>query len=83
MPNHVHIILYLRLAGGQDSPTVSRIIQQWKGIITKKAGFAFWQKSFHDILITNRTEYQRIANYITNNPRAWTTDQYYVTEITM
>ena len=64
MPNHVHMILVIMNDGRtQFAPTVSRIIKQWKGVITKKLGFSPWQKSYHDHIIRNDDEYYRIANY--------------------
>jgi len=78
MPNHVHMLLVLRSALDHAAPSVSRIIQQWKGIITKQATFAFWQRSFHDRIIKDRDKYQMITEYIENNPRNWKQDRFYV-----
>ena len=61
----------------QFAPTVSRVIKQWKGIITKKIGFPPWQKSFHDHIIRSNKDYYRIAEYIENNPTRWVDDCYY------
>lgn len=58
-------------------PTVSRIIKQWKGVITKKAGFSPWQKSFHDHIIRNTRDYMHIREYIENNPAQWELDCFY------
>jgi putative transposase len=77
MPNHVHILLIITDTGvcgrtecGRTwfAPTVSRVIKQWKGIITKQIGFSPWQKSFHDHIIRSEEEYIRIVEYIQNNP---------------
>lgn len=35
-----------------------------------------WQRDFHDHVIRNNDEYQRIKNYIINNPRNWKTDRF-------
>ncbi len=40
-----------------------------------KSGFG-WQTRFHDHIIRNHQEYQRIANYIDNNPANWGVDKY-------
>lgn len=50
MPNHIHMIIIISEKNGRSktAPTVSRIIQQFKGSITKKLGFPIWQKLFHD-----------------------------------
>ena len=62
----------------QFAPTISRVIKQWKGSITKKIGFSPWQKSFHDRVIRNVEEYMRIHKYIENNPAQWEHDCFYV-----
>jgi hypothetical protein len=58
----------------QFAPTVSRIIKQWKGVITKRTGSSIWQKSFHDHIIRDENEYRQIAEYIGNNPMTWEDD---------
>ena len=52
----------------QFAPTISRIIKQFKGSITKQIEFSIWQKSFYDRIIRNEKEYQEVWNYIHNNP---------------
>ena len=67
MPNHIFI--YEDSNGRtQLAPTISRIIKQFKGSITKQIGFSIWQKSFYDRIIRNEKEYQSVWNYIHNNP---------------
>jgi hypothetical protein len=34
-----------------------------------------WQNLFHDRIIRNDEEYQRISNYIINNPVNWENDK--------
>ncbi len=89
MPNHVHMIIVIGSAdvdrtqtNGQKqtigrtqfAPTVSRMIKQWKGAITKRLGFSPWQKSFHDHVIRSQDDYLRIAEYMENNPAQWELD---------
>jgi REP element-mobilizing transposase RayT len=38
-----------------------------------------WQTRFHDHIIRNNTEYQRIMDYINNNPDNWKTDKFFNT----
>ena len=59
------------------APTLSRVIQQLKGCITKQIGKNIWQKSFHDHIIRDRDDYIRIAKYIQNNPKLWQHDCFY------
>ena len=88
MPNHVHMIIVIRDEGGRQdaaptvhyngvAPTVSRMINQWKRAVSIKAGFSPWQKSFHDHIIRNRSDYRQIAEYIENNPANWESDRFY------
>ncbi len=82
MPNHIHIIVVLHDESGrsQTVPTISRIIKQFKGSITKKAGFSVWQKSYYDHIIRNESEYLKICEYIEFNPLKWNEDKYYIFE---
>lgn len=80
MPNHVHmiVILYDDKGRSKTAPTISRIIQQFKGSITKKAGSPVWQKSYYDHIIRNEHEYQEIWHYIDTNPIKWEEDKYFI-----
>ena len=67
MPNHIHLIIFIYEDSNgrtQFAPTISRIIKQFKGSITKQIGFSIWQKSFYDRIIRNEKEYQSVWNYI-------------------
>ena len=63
--------------------TVSSIIGSYKSAVTKHAnrlGLVHgWQTRFYDHIIRNDAEYQRIANYIINNPENWHKDKFYPT----
>lgn len=80
MPNHIHMIIILKdYEDGRPkvAPTISRIMQQFKGSISKQVGFPMWQKSFYDHIIRNEEEYQKIWEYIDTNPLKWQEDCYY------
>ena len=91
MPNHIHLIIVIsndennqydddrQTQGGrtQFAPTISRIIKQFKGVITKQIGFSIWQRSFHDRIIRSEADYIRIWRYIDDNPIIWKEDCYY------
>ena len=71
MPDHVHLIISIsadECGRPQVAPTISRIVQQFKGAVSKQAGRAIWQKSFYDHGIRNRRDYDEIWEYINNNP---------------
>lgn len=80
MPNHIHMIIIIYNKGGANSqvPKIQRIIQQFKGSLTKQIGFPIWQKSFYDHIIRNQTDYEKINEYIENNPLKWEEDKYYL-----
>ena len=79
MPDHVHLILRISSENGLQqkdgrpmvAPMVSRVIQQFKGYVTKTVGYPIWQKSFNDRVIRNETDYQEIWKYIQTNPDAY------------
>ena len=64
--------------------TISSIIGGYKSAVTKHAhrlGIKFeWQSRFHDHIIRNDAEYQRINDYIENNPQKWNDDKFYKNE---
>ena len=79
MPDHIHFILSIdtdeneRTCRGElrspvCAPTISRVMKQFKGSITKQVGRPIWQKSFYDHGIRNQKDYNEIWQYIENNP---------------
>ncbi len=61
--------------------TISSIIGSYKSAVTKHANRLGlkngWQTRFHDHIIRNDSEYQRISNYIVNNPNKWMEDKFH------
>lgn len=43
-------------------------IGQLKRYVSKKIGFSIWQKSYHDHIIRNESDYATAAEYIESNP---------------
>ena len=79
MPDHIHFILSIdtdenertcrgELRSPACAPTISRVMKQFKGSITKQVGRSIWQKSFYDHRIRNQQDYDEIWAYIENNP---------------
>ena len=60
-----------------DAPTVSQIVQQFKGSVSKQAGCSLWQRSFYEHIIRDERDYNEIWNYIDTNPLRWAEDKYY------
>ena len=74
MPNHIHAIVVLP----GDTAALSTIIGQYKAAVTKeirslRPNIHVWQPSFHDHIIRNQTDYERIWLYIEGNPARWMT----------
>ena len=61
--------------------TISSIIGGYKSAVTKHANRLGlengWQTRFHDHIIRNDGEYQRISDYIMNNPLNWKEDKFF------
>ena len=71
MPDHIHFIISINAdENGRTrfAPTISRVMKQFKGSITKQIGRPIWQKSFYDHGIRNQQDYDEIWQYIENNP---------------
>ena len=81
MPNHVHAILILQ----DDKTNISTVIGQYKSYVSKQthefdADCKVWQTSFHDHVIRNQKDYERIWLYIEANPARWEGDCFFLSE---
>ncbi|MBR5490389.1 MAG: transposase [Oscillospiraceae bacterium] len=71
MPDHLHLIISINADESgrtQFAPTVSRMMKQFKGSVSKQLGHGIWQKSFIDRVIRNEKGYLAAWEYIENNP---------------
>lgn len=77
MPNHVHLIIQIHSENGRPmvAPTVARIIQQFKGYVTKQVGQPIWQKLYYDHVIRDDYDYMIKYQYIDENPSKWEEDE--------
>ncbi len=92
MPNHIHFIFRIEweLCGpGNPAPTISTVMAWFKYQATKEinaldgiSGRRVFQRSFHDHIIRNQAEYEKIWLYIDQNPLTWEQDCFYPDEIT-
>ncbi len=68
----------------QGENTLSSIIGSYKSVVTNHANRLHllhdWQARFHDHVIRNAEEFQKIANYIQNNVSNWDKDKFYTRE---
>ena len=59
MPNHIHLLLQIHSdSSGRAmlAPTISKVVQQMKGFVTKQIGKSIWQKLFHDHVIRDEVD---------------------------
>jgi len=78
MPNHIHMIIILaENTDDRGRSSLQQIVRNIKSYVTKWAGFSLWQPRFHDHIIRSEAEYQRIWQYIDENPDRWAEDEYY------
>ena len=68
MPDHIHVLLSISNGRTQFAPTVSRMVKQFKGAVTKAIGFPIWQKSFMEHIIRDEDDYNTRLKYICDNP---------------
>ncbi len=80
MPNHIHLLvqIYNDDENGRPmvAPTISRVVKQMKGYVTKETKEPIWQKLFHDHIIRNREDYEQASKYIYENPTNWETTNF-------
>ena len=75
MPNHIHLLLSFDTM--RENPSLSTVINQFKGSVTKMLGQPTWQKGYYDHIIRTEAEYRSIGEYIEHNAAKWKTDTYY------
>ena len=75
---------------GATNKTVGDILDAYKSITTveyirgvKTLGWQpfdgkLWQRNYHEHIIRNEQSFQRISDYIINNPAKWTDDKFYL-----
>jgi len=78
MPNHIHFIIELSDGAPRTAPpTVPKIINAYKSIVSKEIGYSIWQRNYYEHVIRNEKEYYEIKNYIQNNIINWEMDKYF------
>ena len=89
MPNHVHILLFVRddVFGPSRTPvptiqnsTVSRFVSTLKRFCNKEIGKNIWQYRSNDHIIRNKQDYEKHLKYIYENPLRWYYDELYQNE---
>ena len=84
MPNHVHAIIIIDHAREETKqPSLATVIGLYKSGVSRKIRqirpeLTVWQRSFHDHIIRNQQEYEKIWQYIQFNYTKWKEDCFYV-----
>ena len=81
MPNHVHLLIRIKSgtprAASPTKAAIPLIVNALKGLTSKQFGETIWQRSYHDRIVRDEEEYQRIWQYIDENPARWREDCFY------
>ncbi len=86
MPNHIHMIIVVQNviddSGSSQAPnptneTIPKFISLFKRYCNREYGKYIWQRSFHDHIIRDDNDYQKIWNYIEYNYLKWSDDCFY------
>lgn len=83
MPNHIHMIIIVQDNNGSSqapnptNETVPKFISLFKRYCNREYGENIWQRSFHDHIIRDDNDYQKISSYIENNHLKWSADCFY------
>lgn len=74
-------------AKARVAPTVSDIVGAYKSLVANgcldiyksknETMGKLWQRNYHEHIIRNEQSYQRISEYIINNPAKWADDKFY------
>ena len=56
---------------------IEAIIRSFKTMVTKETGHSIWQSSYHDHIIRDERDYQKIWEYIDTNVIKWEKDCFY------
>ncbi|MHB1238853.1 MAG: transposase, partial [Gallionella sp.] len=89
MPNHVHGVVVLRDVGAGFKPArtvarrhgLSEVVRGFKTFsarrineFCKTSGAPVWQRNYYGHVIRDDEDYNRIAEYVSNNPQRWMED---------
>ncbi len=76
-----------RNSSNSKTPTISDIIGAYKSLVSNSCLEIFklrnetmgklWQRDYYEHIIRNEQSYQRISDYIINNPDKWAEDKFY------
>ena len=68
MPNHVHLLITPFVELSKITGTIKTFTAREANLILNLTGTSFWQEESYDRLVRNNDEFNRILNYIEENP---------------
>ncbi len=89
MPNHVHGIIWFTPRDGHGNPSLGDVMKWFKTRTTneyirgvRSNGWPpfdrhLWQRNYHEHIVRNDADLERIREYIANNPARWQEDAYH------
>lgn len=85
MPNHLHILLEIdksKVNSDIKIKSLSSLMGAYKTTVSKQIHLAgnedfSWHRSFHDHIVRNDASYERIFDYISENPKKWSEDKFF------
>ena len=84
MPNHIHILLFVKEQGPSGRPvptlqnsTISRFVSTFKRFCNKEYGKNIWQYRSYDHIIRDQEDFDKHLKYICENPVGWQKDRLY------
>ena len=84
MPNHIHLILRVFDNGTSETSSLTKqhsvvpqFVSTFKRFCNGKYGMNIWHRSYHDHIIRDVKDYERIYKYICENPIIWKSDCFY------
>ena len=85
MPNHVHGIVVIDKPNMQEkSASLGQVIGTYKAAVTRVVNARLgllapqlWQERYHDHIIRDENDLNRLRSYIEQNPIAWQKDAFY------
>ena len=85
VPNHFHGILIIeKVSNPNEITSISDVVGAYKSLVMHQALKLFgdkplgkiWQRNMYEHIIRNLASYNKIENYIINNPQSWENDVY-------
>ena len=78
MPDHIHLLIFIENPAGElpksNDPAqekIPRVVSGFKRLVNKETGRNIFQRSYFDRIVRNDREYEKISQYIDDNPASW------------